>query len=237
MTGTLHTQALSVRRGGRPVLREVTFELPPGEILVIVGANGAGKTTLLEAVLGFQPTSSGTVTFAGRPLRDLRARARVFSYVPDEAEPPAEVAVATLLAHARRHGRAEPRWADELEEALALPPLRRARAGQLSRGEKKRLMLFAALCGDRPVAVLDEPLGVFDPLQLVSVLALLRRRAAAGHALLLSVHQMADAEKIASRVLILHEGSVLALGTPDALGKPLEGTFLALLEERSRARA
>jgi ABC-2 type transport system ATP-binding protein len=86
------------------------------------------------------------------------------------------------------------------------------------------------------VVVLDEPLGTFDPLQLIGVLDLLRERAVAGISLLLSVHQMSDAEKIASRVLILHEGHVLASGTLEELraragapGASLEALFLALL--------
>src|SRR5207247_2088844 len=77
------------------------------------------------------------------------------------------------------------------------------RAGELAGGERRRVALFAALATGRPVLVLDVPLGVFDPLQLEDVLVVLRARARAGTALLLSVHQMSDAEKIASRVLVL----------------------------------
>ena len=104
------------------------------------------------------------------------------------------------------------------------------------------MQLFAALCTNRPVIVLDEPLGTFDPLQLLGVLDLLRERAAAGTSLLLSVHQMSDAEKIASRVLILDAGRALACGSlaelraragvPDA---SLEAAFLALLRRAHAA--
>jgi ABC-2 type transport system ATP-binding protein len=111
--------------------------------------------------------------------------------------------------------------------------------GELSRGEKRRVSLFAALCTNRPFALLDEPLGTFDPLQLLDVLDVLRECARMGTALLLSAHQMSDAEKIASRILILDQGRVMALGSMTELraqvARPLaslEEIFLCMLQER-----
>src|SRR5439155_98634 len=172
----LVVEGLSVERGRRPVLDRVSLGLVPGEIVAVIGPNGAGKSSLLEAVLGFLPVAAGRVTFEGRALRDLASRARVFSFLPEEAEPPAEVRVSTLLAHAERFGRPPDGLAAALLERLGLGPLAGARAGELSRGEKRRVALFAALATGRPVLVLDEPLGVFDPLQLEDVLAVLRAR-------------------------------------------------------------
>ncbi|HVE81316.1 MAG TPA: ABC transporter ATP-binding protein [Myxococcales bacterium] len=234
----LSVEALSVRRGGRAVLRDVSFSVSRGEIVAVIGPNGAGKSTLLEAILGELP-STGAIHFDGRPLRTLRERAPVLSWMPDQAEPPAEVEISALLALVRKHGRAPPALAAELEERLHLGPLRCARAGELSRGEKRRVLLFSALCTDRPVVVLDEPLGTFDPLQLLDVCEVLRARAASGAALLLSVHQMADAEKIAGRLLLLDQGEAVAFGALDQLraqagrpGAPLEQVFVELLRGR-----
>jgi ABC-2 type transport system ATP-binding protein len=119
------------------------------------------------------------------------------------------------------------------------------RAGRLSRGEKRRVLLFTALCSSRPVIVLDEPLAAFDPLQLLDVLAVLRDRAAAGVTLLVSAHQMSDAEKIASRVLVLDAGTAIAYGSLAQLREQtgrtegsLEDVVLELLRARVRhARA
>jgi ABC-2 type transport system ATP-binding protein len=239
---SLAVEKLAVSRGRRRVVDDVSFTLASGEVLVIVGANGAGKTTLLEGILGFLPLSAGRVTWNGKPLTTITDRARVFSCMPDDAEPPAEVLVDTLLAHARRFGRVADGVATTLEQQLGLGSLRRARAGELSHGEKRRLQLFGALCTTRPVAVLDEPLGTFDPLQLLGVLDVVRMRADAGTAFLLSVHQMSDAEKIASRILILDGGRILALGTLDELrakaatpGASFEAVFLALLRRAHAA--
>src|SRR5262249_8932085 len=156
----------------------------------------------LEATLGLLPPVSGSITFGGTILRGLAPRARVFSYMPDDAEPPPEVRVETLVAHAERFGQPSSRLGTDLLELLGLKPLLGHRAGNLARGQKRRVLLSTALCPSRPVAVLDEPLAAFDPLQLLDLLPVLRARASAGVALLLSVHQMTDAEKIASRVLV-----------------------------------
>jgi len=235
----LVVEGLSVERGRRRVLDRVSLGLAPGEIVAVIGPNGAGKSSLLEAILGFLPVAAGRVTFEGRALRDLASRARVFSFLPEEAEPPAEVRVSTLLAHAERFGRPPDGLAAALLERLGLGPLAGARAGELSRGEKRRVALFAALATGRP-----EPLGVFDPLQLEDVLAVLRARARAGTALLLSVHQMSDAEKIASRVLVLDAGRMVAFGPLAELrarvgraDASLEDIFIALLRAGTHARA
>ena len=238
MTEGLQVERICALRGGSPVLDAVSFQMNPGEIVAVIGPNGAGKTSLLEAALGFLPVSSGAVSFNAQPLRTLHHRTRVFSFLAEDAEPPAEVRVAALLSSAARavarHG-----LADVLEEQLGLRPLRQAFAGELSRGEKRRLLLYGALCTDRPVIVLDEPLGVFDPLQLIEVRALLRQRAREGTSVLLSVHQMAEAERIASRLLLLDGGRRVAFGSlaelrarAEQTDACLEDLFVTLLRRR-----
>jgi ABC-type multidrug transport system ATPase subunit len=214
-----------------------------GEILVVIGPNGAGKTSLLEAVLGFLPIASGRVSFGGRELRSLSARAHVFSCLPESADPPAEVRVGLLIDHAIRFGKPRGGLAAELFERLGLQSLSDARPAELSRGERRRVNLFIALATSRPVAVLDEPLGVFDPLQLFEVLDVLRACARKGTSLLLSVHQLSDAEKIADRVLLLDNGYVSAFGRisdlaalDGSVGGSLEDIVVRILRE-ARARA
>ncbi len=236
MTPGLVVDSVSAWRGCRPVVSAVSFDLRAGEVVAVIGPNGAGKTSLLDAVLGVLPLAGGSVSYAGQVLRTLRARARVFSYLSEGAEPPAEVRVATLLDCAARASTLSAAIAGELVERLGLRALRAAFAGELSRGEKRRVLLCAALCTDRPVIVLDEPLGVFDPLQMIDIRALLHTRTHSGLALLLSVHQMAEAERIASRILLLDGGCRIAFGSLDALraqvgqaAASLEEVFLAFL--------
>ncbi len=234
----LKVERITIRRGGRAVVRDVSFEAAAGEIVAVIGPNGAGKSSLLEGIVGELPFE-GSVAFGGHPLRRLGDRARLLSWMPDEAEPPAELSVASIADFALRSGARDPALERSLRHRLGLEALLSARGGELSRGEKRRVSLFAALCGARPLAVLDEPLGTFDPLQLLEVCEVLRERARAGACIVLSVHQMADAEKIATRLLLLDGGEVVAFGSLDELrarvgrpAAPLEEIFIELLRAR-----
>lgn len=236
--GGLSIDAISVRRARRHVLADVSFHVEPGEVVAVIGPNGAGKTSLLEAVVGVLPLAAGCVRYQGRTIERFRDRARVFAFMPDAAEPPAEVRVAAFIEHVRRSGRSADAG-EELMQSLALAPLQAALIGELSRGEKRRLMLFGALSSQRPVVVLDEPLGVFDPLQMMGILDVVRERARTGGSFLMSIHQMADAEKIASRIVLLDAGQLIAVGSLAELRAqvacptaPLEEVFLQILRTR-----
>jgi ABC-type multidrug transport system ATPase subunit len=226
----------TVRAGRRLLVRDVGFDARAGEVVAIVGANGAGKTTLLEAIVGLRP-ATGEVRVGGRPIRRFADAARAFSFLPDAAPLPAEVRVATLIEHALSV-RPRPREiVDALLDALELGVLLGAPAAVLSRGERQRVGLFAALAVERPIVVLDEPLAPFDPLKLRRVLGALRLVASAGSAIVASVHQLADAEKLAARFLVLADRVSLGFGGLDSLRVAaglatgtLEDVFLALLD-------
>ncbi len=223
MSVALSLEGVSVRRGGRTLLHAVSFEVTAGEIVALIGPNGAGKTTALEAAVGLS-AHDGEVTAA--PLY----------WLPDEPAPAAELTVAQHLELGRALGGAGHAEAQALRHRLGLDGLSDARCGTLSRGESRRVMLHGALCSGRPLVVMDEPLGTFDPVQLREVAGALREKARGGAAVLLSVHQLADAEKVADRYVMLHEGRALAVGTLAALKRQaglaagsLEDVFLALL--------
>lgn len=232
----LELRDVGVRRAGRRILADVSFTLRRGERWALIGPNGAGKTSLLEVVVGQRPASDGAILGRGRPLRGLLDRTRLLSWVADDALPTPESRVRALLREAAAYGRADAGRLARICERLALRQLLGARAGELSRGELRRLGLAEALLLGRPLVVLDEPFGAFDPVQMREVLALLAEEAAAGTGFLVSVHQMSDAEKFADRVLLLHGGRLLAAGDlatlrvqarcPDA---SLEAVFLALI--------
>lgn len=224
MTGALlQARSLTVRRGAREVLRGIDLEVRPAEAVALIGANGAGKSTLLRALAGLV-RHEGSVT---RPPLFL---------LPDEAAPCAELTVAEQLAfHATLAGASAPA-SSAVAERLGLSSLLQARCGALSRGEARRVLLHGALLSPRAVLLLDEPLGTFDPLQVLEVVSALKDKASTGAGLLITCHQLSDAEKFASRIVVLHEGRVLAHGTLEELqqqagvpGAPLESVFLALL--------
>jgi ABC-type multidrug transport system ATPase subunit len=209
-----------------------------GEIVVVVGPNGAGKSTLLDAVLGVLSVRAGEITVDGARLRTFAQRAALFSYLAAEAEPASELYVPQIVDSAS--ARANPAWAAELRNRLRLDSLASATADTLSRGERRRLLLFEALVCEKPFIVMDEPTGVFDPIQLLEVVAAFRTAAARGTGMLLTVHQLSDAEALASRILILNDGDCIACGTLSELcatagvatGASLHEVFLTLLRAR-----
>jgi ABC-2 type transport system ATP-binding protein len=222
----LEVAALTARAGGREVLSAVTFDVAVGEIVAVVGPNGAGKTTLLECIVGLRP-STGSVRFDGRALRTWSDRARMLAYMPDELVLPSETSVRLALGIAARSAFAA---------RLGIVDLLAVRGNELSRGEQKRCQLCAALDLDRPVIVLDEPLGAFDPRQLRALLPLLRE-AATARAIVLTVHQMRSAELVADRIVLLAGGRLVAAGTVAELraqagldDAPFDDVFLALLD-------
>jgi ABC-2 type transport system ATP-binding protein len=237
MSALLRVDGLRVEAAGRAIVDDVSFDLSPGEIVALIGPNGAGKTTLLEGVLGLRP-ASGRVSLNGDLLTTFRQRARTFAFVPDDATPPGEVLVSTLVRHADACRARDAATRASLLRDLALERLLDRSAAMLSRGERKRVGLYVALVLERPVLVLDEPFGVFDPLQLASVLDAVRSVARAGSAILVSVHQLRDAERIADRVLLLADGHRLAFGpVSDVRGSAatLEEAFIDLLSRRADA--
>lgn len=207
----LEVEGLRVERAGRRVVDDISFIAKEGEVLGVLGPNGAGKTTVLEAVAGLIAAERGTIRYAGERIEGFRDRAAVMAYMPDEAQLPEEVSVGTALGV---------RMLEGASDLLA------RRGGALSRGEEKRAWLAWTLAMDRAVALLDEPFGAFDPVQLDGILDLVRGRARKGAAVVATIHQMSIAERIADRVVILNEGRVVAAGTCEELG-PLEEAFRA----------
>ena len=234
---TLEIRDLVVRRGIRRVLDGVSLSIRAGETVAVVGPNGAGKTTLLEAIVGALPIAAGDIRVQRQPLGSLANRAQWIGHLSGEAEPALEARVGLVLDADKR---AEASWKRTLETRLGLADLRRALVGSLSRGERRRVLLFEALAVPKAFLLLDEPTGVFDPLQLLDIVRLLQETAARGAGLLVTVHQMSDAEALASRILVLDAGRAVALGTISELRAQaqvsatasLHDTFLALLERR-----
>jgi ABC-2 type transport system ATP-binding protein len=220
MTPLLRVSRLSARRGGRDVLTDVSFTVHANEILGVIGPNGAGKTTLFECVAGVLPCT---------PARE--ATDDIF-YLPDAIRPWPDQSVRwTIELVARVFGGSVD---ESLYEELDLVRLLKQRVGSLSKGEAKRAGIALALSVPRPILFLDEPFEGLDLRQTRQVAALLRRRAAAGRTLVLSIHQLTDAARVCDRFLLLDHGRSVAEGTLDELTSRagaaggLEEVFLAL---------
>jgi ABC-2 type transport system ATP-binding protein len=226
--------SLTKRYAGQPAISDVDLAVRPGEVLGLIGPNGAGKTTLLESIAGLLPVDSGRVTWSGRPLSQQQRRGVMF-YLPDGIRPYADQFVVEVLAFfADAHRRTRREVADVIA-SVGLGPVLTKRVHALSKGFNRRLIIAIGLIAPHPVLLMDEPFDGFDLRQTREMMTVLRREAQVGRALLLSIHQLRDAEAVCDRFALLADGRIRGTGTLAELrtriGVPqaaLEGIFLAL---------
>lgn len=207
----LNIEGISRRRSGREAVTDVSFSLNRGEVLGLLGVNGAGKSTTLSMLSGALRPDRGRIELDGRDFVAHPALARQFiGWLPESAPLWPELSVEEhLVAFARLRGaarQAAQRAAQSIITRLQLGDLRRRLAGVLSQGQRQRLGLACALVHAPALIILDEPANALDPVQVGELRKLIRERAAAGSAVILSTHVLAEVVAVCDRVAILHEG-------------------------------
>ncbi|MCD9145805.1 ATP-binding cassette domain-containing protein [Streptomyces albireticuli] len=203
---------LTKRYGRVRAVDGLTCTVEPGRVTGFLGPNGAGKSTTMRLVLGLDRPSSGTATVGGRPYASLDEPLRHVGALLDAgAAHPARTARDHLLAlaHSNRLG---VRRVDEVLAETGLTKAARRRVRTFSLGMRQRLGIAAALLGDPPVLMLDEPTNGLDPEGIIWVRELMRRLAAEGRTVLVSSHLMAETAQTADHVLVLGRGRLLADG-------------------------
>ena len=221
--------------GDQQVLADVSFDVASGEILGLIGPNGAGKTTLLECIAGLALTDGGEVRWRGTSLPPQRRKERLF-YVPEAISPYPDQRTSEVLRFFREAYRESASRLEQLVRALGLEPALGKPVGTLSKGYRRRFLLALGLLAPRPVLLLDEPFDGFDLRQTREVMNLLRNETADGRTLVLSIHQLGDAQRVCDRLVLLSGGRVMGIGTLAELtvsarlpiGSNLEEVFLAL---------
>jgi ABC-2 type transport system ATP-binding protein len=221
--------------GDQRVLSDVSFEVASGEILGLIGPNGAGKTTLLECIAGLLPLDTGEVRWQSSLLPSTRCKERLF-YVPEAISPYPDQRTAEVLTFFRQAHHQPQSRLEYLVDVLGLEPALTKRVGALSKGYRRRFLLAIGFLAPRPVLLMDEPFDGFDLRQTREVMDLLRDEAADGRTLVLSIHQLGDAQRICDRLVLLSGGLVKGVGALTELtvtaglpiGSDLEEVFLAL---------
>jgi ABC-2 type transport system ATP-binding protein len=207
--GPIEVAGVTKRFGHVTAVDDVTFSVRAGEVTGFLGRNGAGKTTTLRIVLGLERPTAGTVSVDGRPYADLVDPLRhVGSLLDARAVQPNSTATKHLLGLARSNG-IDRRRVGEVLEAVGLGHVSRKPARTLSLGMLQRLGLAAALLGDPPILVLDEPLNGLDPEGIIWFRRLMRQLAAEGRTVLISSHLMAEMSVTADRLLVIADGRLL----------------------------
>ncbi|MCC8250665.1 ABC transporter ATP-binding protein [Saccharothrix luteola] len=210
MEATIEVSGLRKRYGPTVALDGMTFTVTPGRVTGFVGPNGAGKSTTMRVILGLDSVDEGRALVGGRPYRALRHPLRqVGSLLDASALQPSRTGRNHLLWLAHSQGLGA-RRVDEVAERVGLTSAIRRKAGGYSLGMRQRLGIAAALLGDPPVLVLDEPVNGMDPEGIRWVRGFLRSLAAEGRAVLVSSHLMSELQDTADHVVIVGRGKVIA---------------------------
>ncbi|HSK97530.1 MAG TPA: ABC transporter ATP-binding protein [Euzebyales bacterium] len=213
MTDVVTIRELDHRYDQTHALRGVDLTVAAGECLALLGPNGAGKTTLVSALTGTLVPTAGSVRIDGASPR-LPATRRRLGVVHQQAGFPRTLKVRELVAGwAIRAGRASAE-ADAALAEVGMDRLMKRPVSQLSGGQQQRLQLAMALVVDPTLLVLDEPTVGLDIDARRRFWATLAARRDRGTAVLLTTHQIEEAAAVADRVVVLHEGTVIASGSP-----------------------
>jgi ABC-2 type transport system ATP-binding protein len=229
-TPAVDVRDLRMRYGTRDVLAGVTFSAQPGEVLALLGPNGAGKTTTIEILEGFRARSAGDVSVLGTdPARGKEAWRARLGVVLQSWRDHKFWRVRELLAYQARFYApfataevARPWDVDELIEIVGLTDTANAKILTLSGGQRRRLDVAIGIVGRPELLFLDEPTAGFDPHARRDFHDLVHRLSDFENTtILMTTHDLDEAEKIADRILVLDEGHIVADGSPDQLARKL----------------
>jgi len=212
---------LTKRYAGRAAVHNLSFTVERGEIVGLLGPNGAGKSTTMRILACFMPASSGTARVAGLDVfKDADAVRRCIGYMPENNPLHPEMRVREYLKfRARLKGLSRPQSRERVGvvmEQFGLTEVSRKLIGHLSKGFRQRVGLADALVHEPELIILDEPTLGLDPSQIRAARQLIKELGQA-HTVLISTHILPEAEVTCDRVLIMHEGRILAGGAPDKL--------------------
>ncbi len=231
---------LTVVRGGRTVLDDVSFSVARGTVTGLLGPSGCGKSTLMRSIVGVQVLAGGTVDVLGEPAGSKALR-RSVGYVTQAPSVYADLPVRENLRYFAAVLDAPSSDVDRVVDDVGLTTHIDAITGRLSGGQEARVSLAAALLGTPELLVLDEPTVGLDPVLRRDLWTLFARLADHGTTLLVSSHVMDEATRC-ERLLLMRDGRILADDSPDALlartGAPdVEAAFLDLVDQSERSAA
>ena len=214
---TIEVSGLRKRFGQTLALDGMTFTVAPGRVTGFVGPNGAGKSTTIRVILGLDTPDEGRALVGGNAYQNLFHPLRhVGALVDAGALQPSRTARNHLLWMARSQD-LDHRRVDEVIELVGLTSAARRKAGGYSLGMRQRLGIAAAMLGDPPVLILDEPFNGMDPEGIIWVRHFLRSLAEQGRAVLVSSHLMSELQDMADQVVVVGRGRVLADASVDEL--------------------
>lgn len=224
----LRSVGVSSGYSGRPVLHEVSLEVPRGAITAIVGPNACGKSTLLRTVAALHPTTSGHIEILGGRLSPPRSRARSVSVLHQEPSVPTGVTVEELVAVGRHpHQRWYARWTAADRRAVSgamemanVAELATQPVASLSGGQRRRAFLAMAIAQEAEILLLDEPTTFMDIANQARVLDVVYRLAVGGgRTVVLVLHEIWQAMRYADHIVVMRDGRIVLSGPPEAVAE------------------
>lgn len=212
---------------GRKAVDDISFTVQKGEILGFLGPNGAGKTTTMRILTCYMPATAGTARVAGYDVfeESLEVRRRI-GYLPESPPLYPEMAVESYLHFVAKIKGApaaqRQSMVDDAMQKTAIGDVRGRIIGKLSKGYKQRVGLAQALLNNPEVLILDEPTIGLDPKQIHEVRSLIKALAG-DHTVILSTHILPEVSMTCNRVVIIHNGKVVAMDTPTGLTNQMKG--------------
>jgi iron complex transport system ATP-binding protein len=235
MSAIIRLDRLRCAYARKPVLRDLTFEVDPGELFIIIGPNGSGKTTLLKSLAGLLPISGGTIYYRDQPLNRYRRKdlARQMAYVAQSGGIDSPFSVQEMVLMGRSpylgvlgiEGEADLKIARQAIDFTDLGHLADRRLNSLSGGERQRASIARAVCQQPALILLDEPTAALDLAHQVRIMDLMDRlRVDSGTTVVMVSHDINLAAMYADRLLLLVDGRIRACGTP---GQVIDENLLA----------
>ncbi len=218
MASALHTTDLRFVYGDRVAVDGVSFAIAPGEVLGLLGPNGAGKSTTIKMLIGLLRPQAGSIEILGMAMPQQRTaiQSRIGVVFEEKNLYPTLTGRENLAFFARLFGRSDVDL-DHLLERVGLATRGRDRVSDYSKGMRQRLTVARALLNRPDVLFLDEPTDGLDPVSARSIRTLIREEAERGVAVLLTTHDMYEADELSDRVAFIDEGRILALEAPEQL--------------------
>ena len=224
----IEVKNVSKMYGAFPAISDISFRVESGEILGFLGPNGAGKSTTMKIITGFMPPTAGEVSIAGYDVvtESLEARKHI-GYLPETVPLYSDMNLKDYLQYmGKLRGMSADRIAQRIPEVIDICNLGdyyNTIIAKLSKGFKQRVGIAQAILHEPDVLVLDEPTIGIDPIQVVETRQLIKNLGGE-HTLIISTHILPEVSQICERVIIIHEGQVIAEDTPENLALRLVGS-------------
>jgi gliding motility-associated transport system ATP-binding protein len=226
----IRVQNLSKAYGPTTAVDKISFNISKGEVVGFLGPNGAGKTTTMRMLTGFIGADGGSIKIGGKSLwDDVEAAKNQIGYLPENNPLYADMMVLEYLRFiGRMRGMSSEKLDEQIPKYLKLYGLTEVVSkdiGELSKGFRQRVGLALASLGDPPIMILDEPTNGLDPNQIIEIRNLIKEIGKT-KTVILSTHNLSEAEATCSRILIINKGSIVADDATEALSKKSLGVVI-----------